>query len=437
MAVTHSMGAAAFWLAILVLGGACHEPSYGSPEYEVRPATDIPWSGARLDLYSTAFAPPANPEFTLGDSVLTAERRDDTTYSVCLPPLRSQQITLEVRFADDTVAVGPLTLHGFRDARLGPPLKGVPHVWPGGGVTSILVADAVGLVRYDVTHNIIAQRWADSLHWSGCNFGPGASFRPDHFVLQPPGCDRLVSWRVSGEPVASDSAPWYCCGWALVEMAPGRWLITVDDRFWVRECSGGLCTLRERFGYSTEDAVLSPRGDRVALGGYYPFGGGPWVLDTGTGDSAFTIPALRQADAAAFSTNGDTLFVFGPSAPDSAGSSHPIVLAVDAAQGTVLDKTVSPGGGGFAAIALDPLQNVLYVAASGHGVSPPILFVFRRSPLEPLAALPVPADEAEGYAVEVGVIAAPLDGVVYVLSIPRIYDPPSSPIAVYRFDRVP
>jgi hypothetical protein len=39
--------------------------------------------------------------------------------------------------------------------------------------------------------------------------------------------------------------------------------------------------------------------------------------------------------------------------------------------------------------------------------------------------------------VEVGVIPAPVDGVVYMLYIPRICDPPSRPSAPYRFDRPP
>jgi hypothetical protein len=422
-------------LALTALVAACQDPSYGGPEYDVRAASDMPWSGAQLDFISDGFQGPRTPRFEIDGAELPATRSDDTTFTVSLPDLPTQSVVVDVVFDDDTAIVGPLRLHGFRDSRSGPALKGFPHLWPGGGLTSILVADEVGLVRYDVTHNAIAQRWPDSLHWSGCNFSPGSSFRSNHFVLQPPGCGWLTSWRVTGEPAVSDSAPWRCCGWGIVEMSPGRWLITEDDQFFVRECSGGACTLREQFGYSTSDAVLSPRGDRVALGGYFPFGGGPWVLDTSTGDSAFTIPALKEAFAVAFSPDGDTLYEVGRTP-----SYDNLVVVLDPATGTIRDSATIPTADapGYwpAAVASDPIADHLYVV--GYPGGAPTLLVYRRSTLELLTAIraPIAQDWWERFT-DVAVLPAPLDGIVYVLSIPRIYDPPFRPIKVYRFDRSP
>ena len=436
-----------------------HDPVSGGPDRTVRVESADLWSGGEVVLYSAGFAPPAEPAFTLDGEPLVQRRVTDTTVAVRLPDRPGTHV-ITVRWGVDTLPVGPLHLRGFGNAFRGPALKGIPQVWPGGGVTSILLADAAGLVRYDVTHNLIAQRWPDSLYAPSCNFSPGTSYRPDHFVLQtrtPANeCRMLVSWHLQPDPVPTDSASWFCCGWAIMEMAPGRWLVTRDDYYTVIECAAGTCASRQAWGYTTEDAVLSPRRDRVALGGFAAGQRGPWVLDTATGDSAYSVAAFHDTYAAAFSTGGDTLFLVGRAGSDAAFG-EAAVLAVDAATGSHLDSVGLPAGAQMqwpAALAVDPLADYLHLAGfTGSGVllpSPfgedrepaqPMIVVFRRSTLDPLAVLRVPlaADPVTWWFgnVELAVIPAPVEHAVYVLVVPRIYDPPSWPVAGYRFDRIP
>jgi hypothetical protein len=121
-----------------------------------------------------------------------------------------------------------------------------------------------------------------------------------------------------------------------------------------------------------------------------------------------------------------------------------LILVVEATTGAILDSTTVQEGERnypvWAAIAPDPLTDVLYVADASADWAPwtPTLWVYRRSTLELLAVLRVPeAGYIGGGGGEVGVIPAPLDGVVYMLFIGRYYDPPSGHVAVYRFDRMP
>ncbi|MDH3497064.1 MAG: hypothetical protein OER21_09885 [Gemmatimonadota bacterium] len=125
-----------------------HDPVSGGPDRTVRVETADPWSGGEVVLYSAGFVPPAEPAFTLDGEPLVQRRVNDTTVAARLPD-RPGTHGIMVRWGVNTLPVGPLRLRGFGNAFRGPALKGIPQVWPGGGVTSILLADAAELVRYD------------------------------------------------------------------------------------------------------------------------------------------------------------------------------------------------------------------------------------------------------------------------------------------------
>jgi hypothetical protein len=114
-----------------------------------------------------------------------------------------------------------------------------------------------------------------------------------------------------------------------VWVKPGGWLLALHH--WVDVISGGVFTATYRVE-ETNGFRISPRGDRiVALTAYASEG--MLVFDTAGPSLAYVVESVTGLGGAAFSLEGDTLFLAGEDQAD-----QPILAALDASDGTVLDS---------------------------------------------------------------------------------------------------
>jgi hypothetical protein len=440
-------------LAGLLVAG-CGEPVDAPVRYEVRLAAGDVWSGGTLTLIAQAFRPPAAlPALTLDELTLALRRVDDTTAAADLPDAPGEyRVSLDLTDADVEVVPAMVRLYGFRDRVDGPPLKGNLHVWPTTGQPTVLGVAATGPAAYNLATGA-TQAWPDSIHGAGCNLGGiGRSWRADHFVFQAqrPGapmteCYPYRAWRLLPAPEpASDALPTpepAFQSWSSAEVAPGRWLFTTDGHSHGYDCRTGACLSSLVDLYSIGGGpfiVPSPRGDRVLVGG------NARVLDPETLSILYAIEGLQWAWDAGFSPDGDTLITvgFGPVATGIADR----VLVAASDDGRLLAEIdpVGPDGTPLSpdGIAYDPAGPWIYVAGSVELDTlrlPAVLVVDRRT-LQPIALMRTPPDQAyRGFPDYDGVriVPAPLEGAVFIVGVSRIYDPPSTPTIVYRFDRVP
>jgi hypothetical protein len=430
----------------LAAGGmavGCGDPPAAPFELAVRVVSEHVWSGAEaLLILPQGPALSASPTVRLADSLLAVRWVDDTTLAVRLPD-RPGSHHLLVETPNDSTLVGPLRLYGYHGYFEGRPLKGVLRIWPGGGVPLVLAAGERGLVHYNVRANV-ATVWSDSIHSSGCNWGVGASFRPNHVVLQARGadgaCGPLRTWRLY--PSLQPREPGYDPGpnwWGVAELSDGVWITTEDDLYRLADCRSGVCQVTTTWYGGATDPVISPRGDRVALDGGYP-SQSPWVLDPQSGLELYRLRRLDVGFASAFTREGDTLFVVGQ---DSASRTL-VLAAVRAADGEELGSvaldTLDDGGWTTPGLALDPEASWLYVASVSGSAQIPTLLVIDRGSLAVLAILRAPAPVGP-YWDYIGkglwVVPAPLEGYVYVIRAQYHYDPPKPPSLVFRFERLP
>jgi hypothetical protein len=424
-------------LSLGTLAVACADPPVAPLELDARVVTADVWSGAE----ATVVIPqlrllPALPVARLGDEILTVIRADDTTLVVRLPD-RPGTHYLQIESPLDTGQAGPLRLHGYLNRFAGAEVKGVLRVWPGGGAPLVLGVGPSGLLHWDLRGSS-AQPWPDAAHDPTCNWSVGASYRPNHVVLQDRAsdgtCGPLRSWQI--HPVLESREPGYlpyAYGWGIAELSDGIWLVTRDDFYDLANCRDGTCRATRVWYGAATDPVLSPRGDRAALDGGFPslF---PWVLDAATGEEAYRVRRLYIGYGSVFTPEGDTLYMVG--ADTVSGTTELVALrATDGLEfsSMVLDTLAHWGSVG---LALDPVEPRLYVA--GTSSLGPALLVIERGSFTLAATLQAIAEPASSGACPVPVVVpAPSEGHIYMVCSYHSYDAPSAPVPVFRFERLP
>jgi DNA-binding beta-propeller fold protein YncE len=192
-----------------------------------------------------------------------------------------------------------------------------------------------------------------------------------------------------------------------------------SDTVFVSACGAGTCTTESVPGTEGRDVVRSPRGDRAALLTHLvgdPGAPGAPVVDVTLGKVAYRVTGLREATGAAFSGDGDTLYVAGASASDAFA-----VAAVRAADGAAL--TARPLDFAPCAVAADPGGAWLYVAGiTDAGQSR--LQVFDRASLTAITTLHVTSSVAFGHSDRLcHIMPNPTGHVVYIVDSQAGHDP--------------
>ena len=409
---------------LLVAQAACIEPAWAPPEpVPVALLTPDVWSGSEAVFASAAFMPDRGlPVVLLNNDTLVVRRLDDTTVAARLPDLPGTQ-SLRVLAADVLDLPIAIELRGFESAGYGPLLSGRLQVLPG-WPPSVVGSGASSAVVWNL-QSAATTPLPDSLHDPTCSRGVGPSYPPGGVALIPT-CrpdSRWWSWRLHPQvELVGDSL---CgAGHFVAELAPGRVVSVGAHDVAISLPDSATCTRTFLAGAEgTYDVVHSPRGDRAVIIAFgYPTGyggtGGVPVLDVATGQVAYEITQIRANPSAAFSADGDTLFVTGDDA-----AAETVLLAVRAIDGQPLQSRSLPLQAW--AVAPDPEHPWLYVTGYTSPGGLGQLLVFDRDSLTLLATVSAP-DSVYGVIccdVAAHIIPSPAEQRVYVVSALEFREP--------------
>jgi len=340
------------------------------------------WSGSELTITSAGLRSTTNlPAVLLDGSALPTRRIDDTTLAATLPDSPGPHAVRLAGTGFDPQSVN-VYLRGFAGYVEGPALSG--RTEPGRDPRYVFGNGPLSLRRWNVEANK-AIDLGDSVHAVFCTRGIGPGPNVGEIVLTPM-CEsgRWNVWHTEPLYPLADTAAVRTARVVAV-LATGRWVVLGMDTVFVNACSAGTCTTEALPGTDGRDVIRSPRGDRAALLARVvgdPAAPGAPVLDATLGTVAYRVTALRDARGAAFSLDGETLYLAG-----AEGASGPFTLAaVRAGDGAPLSSArldFEP-----CAVAVDPAASWLYVAgstATGQGR----LVVFDPLSLEGIASLHV------------------------------------------------
>ena len=397
----------------LLACAACLEPAWAPPDpIPVALLTPDAWSGGEAVLASAAFRPPSGLPAVLVDCDTLAVRRiDDTTVAARLPDLPGAH-TLRVLATDVLDLPIDIRLHGFESFALGPLVPGRVQPllgWPPAVVGNTLTGAAVWDLR-----SITAYPLPDTLHDPTCGWGVGPSYRPAGVVLVA-ACgpqQRWWAWRVRPRLELIEDSLCATPNKFVSQLAVGRTLAAASGAggsvLLTRDSLG--CVWTTVPGSGTYDVVISPRGDRSVIlaygyGGFGPSEGVP-VLDVPTGHVAYAIPQITDDPTAAFSPEGETLFVAGR------GESGVSLVAVRADDGQVL-YTLPLALGGVLGMAVDPDHPWLFLFATAERRER-LLVIHRRS-RELLTTLGVPDTVPPQTCCGSHIIPSPVEHRVYIV----------------------
>ena len=381
-------------LCLALLVAACEKlppvPTVTEPQ-PFRVTTEV-WSGTAITISSAAFAGAAMlPAVLLDQLPLEPRRVDDTTLMALVPDAPGPHSLHVVAREVDSAAV-TVYLRGFVQHLEGPFLSGRtesgrdPRYVFGNGPTT--------LRRWNIATNK-AIDFADSVHAVACTRGVGPGPNVGDLVLLTGGCTagKWMVWRAEPLTPLSDTTSVAVTDFVAV-LRTGRWVVLDGGVFSVVACDPGTaCTSQAIAGLFGSDVVRSPRGDRAVLlarpAGPGTQGGVP-VVDVAQGTVGYRAPVLSAVRGAAFTPEGDTLFLVG----DTAGA--PALAALLAGDGTRL--TTRALGVAPCAVAVDGAQRWLYVAGvtTATADSQSVLQVLDRATLNVVTTLHITAGDGYG-----------------------------------------
>ena len=422
---------------LVLCGVACNEGTTGPIEptpFQLTLEPERQWSGGEVRLHAALFdsvtLAPLPPDSTgiprwenltvrLSNDTLAVQRIDDTTLVATLPNVFAGTYELDVMipegagrtastFLDVYGAHGPMYASEITFGENYRITEAIP--WPLGHLLSynaarqavVLVNLVDGTVEQPTGLAYTAYRgWLDGM------FAPGVSCRPHHAVLdlgdttafprtwrlapdlqrfQPTACADSVAWSTRLNYTVAELPGGRCPGLHDVTRGTltGTARIVNQDRTALVPESGGLYQAGFR---------ISPSGDRVALlvargRSNCSCALDGWPVFTGAAEVAHTVPDYAQVPAAAFSPDGDTLYVvadlsFDPEQPALPESAGPWVLDVrSASTGTLLGRREIAPVGLVYDLLVDPVFPRLYIAArEGTSALDHVLLIIERGTL--------------------------------------------------------
>jgi hypothetical protein len=319
-------------------------------------------------------------------------------------------------------------LRGFVQYVEGPFLSG--RVESGRDPRHVFGNGPTSLRRWNIATNK-AIDYPDSLHAVTCTRGVGPSPTAGDLVLLTGGCT-TGTWMVwHPEPLTATDTTSVAVTDFVAVLRADRWIVLNNGVFSLVVCeSATVCTSEAIAGLVGTDVVRSPRGDRAALlsrpGIPGPTNGMP-VVDVAGGAVGYRVPVLSGAQGAAFTPEGDTLFLAG----DSAGApALAAVLAADGARVATRTLGLSP-----CAVAVDGARRWLYVA--GQTTSSPVpqsvLQVLERTTLNAVTTLHVTGPAGYGRSL-CRIVQNPIESRVYVVTTWAGEHNPGAHAQLYSFE---
>lgn len=283
---------------------ACSEP-IATPVYDLEIVSPHVWAGGEIRLRFTGWRPPATRIIVDTDTFETTGA--DSLITVPAPQANGAVRLTVLDPGNRTLFVGEVLVYGFRETFVGPASAGYLLPWPREAATPTYLAigasDRLALVDL---HYRTAQYFPAALS-SSCARGPGPSHEPSRLVLAgPTNCTGSI-WSAApgGFTPLSTGVPMTSHG--VAELHGGWMLRATSHRLFL---SNGTTSRPDLLSESPWGFRFSPRGDRVTV--YYAYRlAGLLVFDAVAGDTAYSLPELREGGGAGFTPESDTLYQAG------------------------------------------------------------------------------------------------------------------------------
>jgi len=310
-----SLSVVARWSGVLLVVSACREIPTAPVVIDARLSSTELWSGGELRVTATSFKPPAAlPVIRLGAESLSVQRVDDSTVVARLPRIAG---SFEVRVMQGRGVALPGTVHlnGFRDVYEGPPFAGTAYQLLAGGPPILIGNGDSGAALFNLTFNTVVRITPDSVHSPDCGTQAGPTYMPGAWIFSGTSatgaCLPARVWSLTPSLHLVDTVgglanfeSWY----TYAQPGPHRWVFDWNNYLYLYDCSGGApCPgpfQRDRNGpWAT---ILSPRADRFLL---IPSDQTTVIYDAASMDTAYVDSTFGGAGSAAFSLDGDTLYI--------------------------------------------------------------------------------------------------------------------------------
>ncbi|HET8712136.1 MAG TPA: hypothetical protein VFM23_00465 [Gemmatimonadales bacterium] len=379
----------ALFALVVVAATSCKDSTEPAlPEFTVTPLTQ--WSGGTLTISSHYFVEHAEvPALVAGtDTLQYVALANDSTLIAALAPGPDGPVTLALVRGSRRDSLATIDRVGFTGKRtVTPALGGELLATDSGGVPFVLggsLADANG-DREPIVRLRVIPGTSQTLPFrepSNIQYGMAPSITPGAFTVRDATDSIRLATLLVDAPAIIDSMHAWGTGFTrhVSLLKAGAWLRTQSHLSYVSFDTGGSTA-----NVPTESpwaVYMSPAGNRTTLATTVASGGGVPVWDNATGSVAFTLP-VPFTEAAAFTTNGNTLYIVGGQqiAADT-------VIAVDATSGAVVGRKALPNG--LVAIGIAHRESVgggqlLVGAATASSL---VLLVYRASTLDLLGILP-------------------------------------------------
>jgi len=378
-------------VVVALVLAACSDPAEPAlPEFTVAPTTQ--WSGGTLTIRSQYFVDYTDALIIVAgsDTLALLTLTNDSILVAQLAPGPSGPVTLTLVRGTRRDSLATVQRVGFSGKRTVTPAlygellatdsAGTPFVL-GGSFTG--TGDREPIVRLRVvpgTSQLLTLRQP-----SNTQYGMAPSIIPGAFTVRDATDSIRLATLLVDAPAIVDSMHGFGSGFTrqVSELKDNLWLVTGSHQSYTRpDSAAGTPTL-----VNTESpwaVFMSPSGNRTTLATLVPLvaDSGVPVWDNATGTVAYRLPVF-STEAAAFSTNSNTLFVVG----GQPGSDT--LIAVNATTGALVQPKLKLPNGmlgmGLAYRSGAGGGQLLVGAATASSLA---LLVYRATTLELLGILP-------------------------------------------------
>lgn len=386
--------------------------------YGLSPATQ--WSGGSVTAHSLALHGAAVPAVYGAGTSLSVTRVDDTTVTIRLPVGPSGDLVLS-RDAVGHDTVGVVRLIGFDRSRNVPGMLGYEPLVPEGAPSVVFVAESIGspsgLSFLDPSTDQISH--VHGLGPSLSSFGIQPSFQINRFVLRD-SAGGLAVYRLFPTVALIDTS--------AIHSPVARHVVQLGDSAWLATFSNILQSSSPTGQYFfqglTNDPirlVFSPDRSRLAMSLYSAPGLHAPVINTATGDTAYSLPIARPWGVA-FAPHADRLYV---SASTLQGDS---LISVRGSDGFRLGAVPLPTGYSGYTLMPDAKADRLYQVAESSGTM--ALLVYDGASLALLGRMACGPGCGNSYSWSAGIGVDTVNDKLHVAY-------PGSPIPVITYDRLP
>ena len=304
------------------------------PFYPVDVAPQAVYAGGSITIKSARFRNLDSLHIFADTFLLTTLARDDDSVVVSFP--RNARGTYELKLGRNGMPLGEVEIAGYRGFKpITQFIGSYLDVWPEGGRASVIAGNHYPGRDNDVLRILPATGSITTLV-SGFPIGWDAPRTPgrtpdDAVVLLQPHNGNAQAWRLLPAAHVVDTLPFENVRHAAV----------FNDSTYLRSSAHIVETRRfdGRYIYrntyeGTNEVILSPTRDRATVR-LNATPKGPPVFNMVTGDTAYHVRELFTSNGAAFSQNGDTLWMLGSTADDHFRRS---MVMLNARTGTLLKQ---------------------------------------------------------------------------------------------------